>query len=211
MTWARRCEEAFPEKDFVITAKHGYEIEYKYLWTCSGRQKSSVTWEENDDGSWIHHVDGGCGGEVKAHSKKIDTNTDRCGKCNGHLVQVKPIPSACTNTEWHTYQKNNFRAAKNYLEKQGPTDIGMVSEQLGRWYQGYGSPNDSSEAGGTSMKDFIAPPDEMDHIIRSGPYTFNTLRSDTEDSEEPLEYDSDHDSEDSQETDEEDDEYDLDL
>ncbi|KAG8628858.1 hypothetical protein KVT40_002723 [Elsinoe batatas] len=209
MSWARRCEEAFPEKDFVITATHGYEIEYKYLWACSGSQKSSVMWEENDDGSWLHHIESGCGDEIKAHSKKVKTNTDRCKSCGGHLVQVKPNPSGSTNTDWHTYQKTNFRAAKSYLEKQGPTDIGMVSEQLGRWYQGYGSPGDIPGGEGIEMANFIAPPDEMDYAIGGGHHTFNTLKSDAEDDEEPLEYGSDYDSEESEGSDEDDDVDDL--
>ncbi|KAI5925629.1 SprT-like family-domain-containing protein [Camillea tinctor] len=67
--WGRRCGAAFADRGIEVTTKHSYEIEYKYIWRCDG-----------------------CTGEVKRHSKSVDTVRQRCGVCRGVLVQVKPVP-----------------------------------------------------------------------------------------------------------------------
>ena len=36
--------------------------------------------------------DEGCGAEYGRHSKSIDTEKQRCGRCKGRLVQVRPKP-----------------------------------------------------------------------------------------------------------------------
>ncbi|OTA99310.1 hypothetical protein M426DRAFT_325231 [Hypoxylon sp. CI-4A] len=68
-SWGARCGRVFGDRGIVVTTKHNYEIEYKYIWKCSS-----------------------CAGEVKRHSKSVDTERQRCGVCRGRLVQVKPTP-----------------------------------------------------------------------------------------------------------------------
>jgi predicted SprT family Zn-dependent metalloprotease len=79
-----------------VTTKHSYAINHKYLWVCAGRQsapprgsaqeaaRAFLALEEDDDP--------GCGTEYGRHSKSIDPERHRCGKCKGLLVQVRPQP-----------------------------------------------------------------------------------------------------------------------
>jgi predicted SprT family Zn-dependent metalloprotease len=79
-----------------VTTKHSYAINHKYLWVCAGRQsapprgsaqeaaRAFLALEEDDDP--------GCGTEYGRHSKSIDPEKHRCGKCKGLLVQVRPQP-----------------------------------------------------------------------------------------------------------------------
>jgi predicted SprT family Zn-dependent metalloprotease len=75
-----------------VTTKHSYAINHKYLWVCAGRPRGSaqeaarafLALEEDDDP--------GCGTEYGRHSKSIDPEKHRCGKCKGLLVQVRPQP-----------------------------------------------------------------------------------------------------------------------
>ena len=53
----------------MVTTKHSYEIQWKYVWQCQG-----------------------CRRDVGRHSKSIDTKRMRCGNCKGELVQIKPVP-----------------------------------------------------------------------------------------------------------------------
>jgi len=79
-----------------VTTKHSYAINHKYLWVCAGRQsapprgsaqeaaRAFLALEEDDEP--------GCGTEYGRHSKSIDPEKHRCGKCKGLLVQVRPQP-----------------------------------------------------------------------------------------------------------------------
>jgi len=69
--WGAKCTEAFAERGVVVTTKHSYQIEYKYMWRCGNEE---------------------CEAEFKRHSKSIDPARQRCGQCKGGLVQVKPVP-----------------------------------------------------------------------------------------------------------------------
>ncbi|KAK5449605.1 hypothetical protein LTS15_008680 [Exophiala xenobiotica] len=69
-----------------VTTKHSYVINHKYLWVCAGREKTSAMAFLNIE------EDEGCGAEYGRHSKSIDTEKHRCGKCKGRLVQVRPKP-----------------------------------------------------------------------------------------------------------------------
>ena len=68
-SWGRKVERAMVGRDIVITTKHSYEIQWKYVWQCQG-----------------------CRRDVGRHSKSIDTKKMRCGNCKGELVQIKPVP-----------------------------------------------------------------------------------------------------------------------
>ncbi|KAK3949675.1 SprT-like family-domain-containing protein [Pseudoneurospora amorphoporcata] len=63
-----------------VTTRHGYEIEFRYVWVCDGPV------------SGVEGKDKGCGTEYKRHSKSVDPSRHRCGVCKGVLRQVKPAP-----------------------------------------------------------------------------------------------------------------------
>jgi predicted SprT family Zn-dependent metalloprotease len=76
-----------------VTTKHSYVISHKYIWICAGNaplgsaQAAARAFLALDD-------DPGCGAEYGRHSKSIDPEKYRCGKCKGLLVQVRPKPKA---------------------------------------------------------------------------------------------------------------------
>ncbi|KAK8091655.1 hypothetical protein PG997_002016 [Apiospora hydei] len=68
--WGAKCSRVFgASRGIVVTTKHNYEIEYKYIWRCVE-----------------------CLTEVQRHSKSVDPVKHRCGRCKGVLQQVKPVP-----------------------------------------------------------------------------------------------------------------------
>jgi predicted SprT family Zn-dependent metalloprotease len=69
-----------------VTTKHSYTINHKYLWVCTGRPRTPAM------GFLKVEEDEGCGAEYGRHSKSIDVEKHRCGKCKGFLVQVRPKP-----------------------------------------------------------------------------------------------------------------------
>ena len=94
--WAERVTREFAGsgkeawRQVEVTTKHSYAINHKYLWVCAGR-------EMTDAARWLRMEEGegeedGCGAEYGRHSKSIDTEKHRCGKCKGVLVQVRPVP-----------------------------------------------------------------------------------------------------------------------
>ena len=93
--YLRSCAE--PVRQGVeVSTKHGYVIEYRYMWVCIGQVSERTSSAKNflkvemnlEDG------DGGCGAEYGRHSKSIDIDRQRCGRCKGRLVQVRPKPRA---------------------------------------------------------------------------------------------------------------------
>ena len=68
-SWASRCSDAFGQRGIEVTTKHSYDIDFKYIWHCTG-----------------------CMVEYKRHSKSIDPSRHRCGVCGEALQQIKPIP-----------------------------------------------------------------------------------------------------------------------
>ncbi|KAJ9659410.1 hypothetical protein H2198_003139 [Neophaeococcomyces mojaviensis] len=72
-----------------VTTKHSYVVEHKYLWICVGRTK-----EQRNMAERFLELDEeeGCGAEYGRHSRSIDTDKQRCGRCKGYLVQVRPTP-----------------------------------------------------------------------------------------------------------------------
>ena len=68
-----------------VTTKHSYTIDHKYLWVCAGREALDLL--KN-----VPEVEDGCGAEYGRHSKSIDTEKHRCGRCKGALMQVRPKP-----------------------------------------------------------------------------------------------------------------------
>ncbi len=92
--WAAKVTSHLARSDVEIwrrvqvTTKHSYAINHKYLWVCTGRERSAAM-------EFLNLAqDDGCGAEYGRHSKSIDTEKHRCGKCKGRLVQVSPKPRA---------------------------------------------------------------------------------------------------------------------
>lgn len=75
-----------------VTTKHSYQIEYKYLWVCVGPPPSNAA---KDFLNLPSDADG-CGAEYGRHSKSIDPEKQRCGKCRGGLKQLRPLMSRKT-------------------------------------------------------------------------------------------------------------------
>ena len=69
-----------------MTTKHNYAINHKYLWVCVRRDKTKAMEFLSLD------EDEGCAAEYGRHSKSIDPEKSRCGRCKGKLVQVRPKP-----------------------------------------------------------------------------------------------------------------------
>jgi len=73
----------------VVETRHGYVVEWKFLWVCKGR-KDGMGLDEGQEGE--NGEEGGCGAEYGRHSRSIDALKQRCGRCRGFLVQVRPVP-----------------------------------------------------------------------------------------------------------------------
>lgn len=73
--WAGKCSQLFGSQGIKVTTKHTYEIDFKYVWTCTA-----------------------CGCEYKRHSKSIDPKRHRCGACKALLEQTKPTPRQTPTT-----------------------------------------------------------------------------------------------------------------
>ena len=90
--WAKKATTHLQKSDnelwrkVEVTTKHSYKIDHKYLWLCAGRERSKAAEFLNIK------EDEGCGAEYGRHSKSIDTDTQRCGRCKGKLLQVRPKP-----------------------------------------------------------------------------------------------------------------------
>ncbi|KAI1760917.1 SprT-like family-domain-containing protein [Hypoxylon sp. FL1150] len=95
--WGRLCGNAFKDRGIVVTTKHNYDIEYKYVWKCTD-----------------------CAWEVKRHSKSVDTNQHRCGSCKGYLLQIKPTPrnQSPTPSRLGTDGENGGRLVTTTVKKQ---------------------------------------------------------------------------------------------
>lgn len=133
--YGRMCSKAFGEsKGVEVTTKHSYEIEYKYVWQCSGED---------------------CGSEFKRHSKSIDPKRHTCGSCRSKLVQVKPTPrgGATKNTNgkepartgFAAFVKLQFAATKASLPPGSSQKQVMVA--LGKAYKA-----DKAAAGATGVQ-----------------------------------------------------------
>ena len=75
-----------------VTTKHSYVINHKYLWVCAGQSALPGSAQAAARAFLALDDDPGCGAEYGRHSKSVDPEKHRCGKCKGLLVQVRPIP-----------------------------------------------------------------------------------------------------------------------
>ena len=96
----------------VVSTRHGYVIDYRFVWICVGRRRPTSSSSSSSvhldgatggeegrggddgdgDGNDDDEGDEGCGAEYGRHSKSVDPDRQRCGRCKGLLVQVKPRP-----------------------------------------------------------------------------------------------------------------------
>ncbi|KAK0764578.1 hypothetical protein N5P37_002044 [Trichoderma harzianum] len=74
--WAAKCTQLFGSQGIKVTTKHSYEIDFKYVWTCTA-----------------------CGCEYKRHSKSIDPKRHRCGASAIFSPSVARI-AASTARDW---------------------------------------------------------------------------------------------------------------
>ncbi|KAK4496936.1 hypothetical protein PRZ48_011385 [Zasmidium cellare] len=140
--WGARVTEAFGERGVEVTTKHSYEIEYKYVWRCVDEAE--------------------CGTEFKRHSKSIDPKRQRCGRCRGLLVQVKPAPrkaatvgmgAATTPGKGYSgYVKEHFAELKRSMPGKSHKE---VMEALGKKYRA------EKEKKGASVDDVAVDLGEM--------------------------------------------------
>jgi predicted SprT family Zn-dependent metalloprotease len=73
-----------------VTTKHSYVINHKYLWICAGQSPPLGSAQAAARAFLALDDDPGCGAEYGRHSRSIDPDKHRCGKCKGLLVQVRP-------------------------------------------------------------------------------------------------------------------------
>ena len=115
-SWAQRVSLAFTSRNILVTTKHSYTIDYKYIWACST-----------------------CGVEFKRHSKSIDPERHTCGSCKGRLVQVQPAPRGAKGgskgagvSGYQAYVKEHYGRVRE--ENQG-LGMGELMVLLGRGYR----------------------------------------------------------------------------
>ena len=101
-------------RNVEVTTKHSYTIDHKYLWVCAGREPLDLS-------GYLPEVEDGCGAEYGRHSKSIDTDKHRCGRCKGALVQVRPKPRKVDP------KRSSPRKA---LFQKGKTSIETVTEAV---------------------------------------------------------------------------------
>lgn len=108
--WGQKCMDAFGDRGIVVTTKHNYEIDYKFIWRC---------------------VD--CLSEVHRHSKSVDPTKQRCGRCRGVLEQVKPVPRAAARgkTAYQEFVSKEMKVLK--AEGRGMNFKNMMAEVSKRW------------------------------------------------------------------------------
>lgn len=112
MIWASRaakCSQTFRHRNVLVTTKHSYTIEYKYVWTCTS-----------------------CGTEYKRHSKSIDPSRHACGGCKAKLVQTKPAVRKTGPSEYQTFVKMHFQSVKS---GNGGATQRQIMEIIGRMYK----------------------------------------------------------------------------
>ncbi|KAF4548340.1 SprT-like protein [Elsinoe fawcettii] len=141
--WGKRCDQAFADRGVKVTTKHGYEIEFRYLWVCAGShsdgngagREGGERGGGEEEGVLVY--DGGCGREYGRHSKSIDPAKQRCGGCKGRLVQIRPAPRGKKEVGGFAgYVKTHFAGVKKEMEGKGrKVGHGEVMAELGRRYR----------------------------------------------------------------------------
>ncbi len=119
--WARRCTARFPELPLVSRC-HTYKIRTKYSYQCMS-----------------------CGYSVNRHSKSIDLNRFRCGRCGGNFQlflnkiagvtsdtpgrRTVSTPATPARNKFAAFVKDNYK----YVRKEGVAHADAMKE-LGKMF-----------------------------------------------------------------------------
>ncbi|KAL2072327.1 hypothetical protein VTL71DRAFT_11670 [Oculimacula yallundae] len=153
--WAAKCSRHFGDRGIEVTTKHSYEIDYKYVWSCTNER---------------------CGVLFKRHSKSIDPGRHQCGSCRSKLVQTKPKPRVDAGGttkvgEYQMFVKENMKRVREENPGSPQKDImGLV----GKEYQLFKA---SKAVGGTKPMESVSidevaeskertPDDEVGAVMR---------------------------------------------
>jgi germ cell nuclear acidic protein len=118
-----------------VTTKHSYAIDYKYIWECTA-----------------------CGIEFKRHSKSIDPQRHKCGRCKSTLVQTKPTVRAAKKSNYHIFVKDHFQA----LRKQHPKEPhGFIMKLIGELYQAQKAKSVSTTTVNDEVEELVGGLDNM--------------------------------------------------
>lgn len=104
--WAAKCTQIFRDsRSIKVTTKHEYNIDFKYIWECDS-----------------------CGAEYRRHSRSIDPEKQRCGRCKGRLKQTKPIPreNGGKQTEYQLFVREQMSVVRAENPKSPQKDLMRV-------------------------------------------------------------------------------------
>ncbi|KAH7349383.1 SprT-like family-domain-containing protein [Plectosphaerella cucumerina] len=135
--WAAKVSRAFADRDIEVTTKHSYEIDFKYVWSCSD-----------------------CALEYKRHSKSINPERHRCGACKGTLLQTRPVPrGAGQPTEYQRFVKEQMRIVREENPDSPQKDMmRLVAE---KWARTRGARASRSESREASVESMVAQLDDL--------------------------------------------------
>src|SRR5271154_5190572 len=131
-----KITKKFP--DVIVTTKHTYEIDHKYIYTCT--------------------CDSCC--REYGRNRKHDLNRFVCGSCQSKLMQTKPIPRSTTGKEnkpnpFGAFVKEHFGNVK----KENPgSPHKEVMKILSERYQ------NQKQSGGNTMEDPILLEDSESEV-----------------------------------------------
>lgn len=118
--WAAECSKLFGSQGIKVTTKHTYEIDFKYVWTCTA-----------------------CGCEYKRHSKSIDLTRHRCGSCKAVLEQTKPAPRQASTagklSDYQLFVKEQMKTIRN--ENPGSQQKDVMKMIADKWAKAKTSTN----------------------------------------------------------------------
>lgn len=104
--WAQIAMEYV--RDIEVTTTHDYQISFKYAWACTTSKCECV---------------------IKRHSRSVDVNKHRCGRCQGKLmeIEVPSAPNASAASVEHVPRKKAPPSAYNMFVKENSA---RLREQL---------------------------------------------------------------------------------
>lgn len=107
--WAAKCSKVFKDRGIVVTTKHSYDIDFKYVWECTS-----------------------CGVEYKRHSKSINPDRHRCSKCPGKLQQTRPTPRNQNGpSEYQLFFKEQMKVVRQENPGKSQKEIMKIISE--RW------------------------------------------------------------------------------
>jgi predicted SprT family Zn-dependent metalloprotease len=91
-------------RDIEVTTTHDYIISFKYAWACTTPK---------------------CGVVFKRHSRSVDVDKHRCGKCKGKLmeIEVPPASNASAANAEHVPRKKAAPSAYNLFVKENSAPV----------------------------------------------------------------------------------------